>query len=220
MMNIDIFSDPICPWCYIGKKRLGEALARRPDMPVAVRWRAFQLNPDMPADGLDRQSYLQAKFGGAERASQIYDRIARVGREAGIEFRFDLIERTPNTIPAHRLIRYAQRPDIGQGDAVTDMLFRAYFLEGRSIGDAAALIDLGVEAGLEREPLAAYFETDEDVDEIQAEDMFARRSGIGGVPCFIVNGKYALSGAQEPESFLPLFDMAGQDAETESAPAE
>lgn len=220
MMNIDIFSDPICPWCYIGKKRLGEALQQRPDLPVTIRWRAFQLNPDMPADGLDRQSYLQAKFGGPERATQIYDRISRVGREVGIDFRFDLIRRTPNTVPAHRLIRYAQRPDIGLADTVTDALFQAYFLDGRSIGDAAALVEIGVEAGIPREPLTAYFETDEDVDEIVAEDTFARRLGIGGVPCFIVDGKYALSGAQEPESFLPLFDMALKEAEPQAATVE
>lgn len=218
MMNIDIFSDPICPWCYIGKMRLGAALSQRPDLPVAIRWRAFQLNPDMPAEGLDRQTYLQAKFGGPERAIQIYERISRVGREVDIDFRFDLIRRTPNTIPAHRLIRYAQRPEVGRADAVTDALFQAYFLEGRSIGDAPALVEIGVEAGIERGPLADYFGTDEDVDEIVAEDMFARRLGIGGVPCFIVDGKYALSGAQEPESFLPLFDMALKEAAPQGAP--
>ena len=102
MITIDVFSDPICPWCYIGKKRLDQALAARPDLPIAVRWRAFQLNPDMPRDGMDRQSYLSAKFGGADRASEVYGQIQRVGAQVGIDFQFDKIPRTPSTLNAHR----------------------------------------------------------------------------------------------------------------------
>lgn len=216
-MVIDIFSDPICPWCYIGKKRLREAIAMRPNLPVIIRWRAFQLNPDMPAEGMDRQTYLNVKFGGADRAGQIYDRIRSVGRTVGIDFRFDLVKRTPNTIPAHRLIRFAQREDMEIADKLTDRLFEAYFLNGEQIGETESLIALGVEAGLDEAALKAYFATDEDIDEITAEDSQARRLGIGGVPCFIIDGKYALSGAQEPESFLPLFDMAANEARKEPA---
>jgi len=216
-MIVDIFSDPICPWCFIGKKRLNEALALRPDLPVTIRWRAFQLNPDMPAAGMDRQTYLNAKFGGSERAGQIYDRIRMVGQSVGIDFAFDKIRQTPNTVMAHRLIRFAQRPEINKADLVTDMLFDAYFLNGETIGSVDDLLAVGEKAGIDREALTAYFETDEDTEEILAEDAHARRLGIGGVPCFIVDGKYALSGAQEPESFLPLFDMALQ--ETEQQPA-
>ncbi len=216
-MIVDIFSDPICPWCFIGKKRLNEALALRPDLPITIRWRAFQLNPDMPAAGMDRQSYLNAKFGGAERAGQIYDRIRMVGQSVGIDFAFDKIRQTPNTVPAHRLIRFAQRPEIDKADLVTDMLFDAYFLNGETIGSVEDLLAVGEKAGIDREALAAYFDSDEDTEEILAEDAHARRLGIGGVPCFIVDGKYALSGAQEPESFLPLFDMALQETENEPA---
>ncbi|MDJ0686606.1 MAG: DsbA family oxidoreductase [Alphaproteobacteria bacterium] len=220
-MNIDVFSDPICPWCFIGKKRLQDALALRPDLAVTIRWRAFQLNPDMPEEGMDRQTYLTVKFGGEERAKQVYGRIEQVGAQVGIDFRFDRIARTPNTIAAHRLIRFAQRSDYDKGDAVTNALFDAYFLDGESIGEQETLLKIGEAAGLDRAAMQAYFDSDEDVDEILAEDSYARRLGIGGVPCFIVDGKYALSGAQEPETFLPLFDMALQEASAEPAtPAE
>ncbi len=214
-MIIDIFSDPICPWCYIGKKRLRDALALRPNLPIAVRWRAFQLNPDMPVEGMDRQTYLSVKFGGPDRASQVYERIRNVGDAVGIDFQFDKIQQTPNTIQAHRLIRFAQRVSAEIADTLTDRLFEAYFLNGKSIGDTESLVAHGVEAGLDEAALRAYFDTDEDTDEIHAEDSQARRMGIGGVPCFIVDGKYALSGAQEPESFLPLFDMAANEAQKE-----
>lgn len=216
-MIVDIFSDPICPWCFIGKKRLKEALELRPNLPVTVRWRAFQLNPDMPPEGMDRQTYLNVKFGGADRAGQIYGRIRDVGTAVGIDFQFEKIARTPNTIPAHRLIRFAQRPEIDKANAVTDLLFDAYFLNGQLIGELETLLDIGEKAGIDRDALKAYFETDEDADEILAEDQHARRLGIGGVPCFIIDGKYALSGAQEAESFLPIFDMAAQEAAQEPA---
>lgn len=216
-MHIDVYSDPICPWCYIGKKRLKEALGLRPEIPAHIRWRAFQLNPDMPEEGMDRQGYLNAKFGGEERSRQIYGRIASVGAEAGISFKFDAIKTTPNTIMAHRLLRYAQRADISQGDSVIEALFEAYFLEGRPIGDMETLLDIGSGAGLQKEPLEKYLQSDDDREDILAEDRYARTLGIGGVPCFIIDGKYALSGAQDPEAFLPIFDMALQEAD--NAPA-
>jgi predicted DsbA family dithiol-disulfide isomerase len=208
MITIDVFSDPICPWCFIGKKRLEAALDARPDIPVTLRWRAFQLNPDMPRAGMDRQAYLSAKFGGPDRAAEIYGHIGRVGDEVGIDFQFDGIPRTPSTLKAHRLIRYAQRPAHDKANAVVAALFQAYFLEGRDIGDDTELMSIAESAGLDRDAAAAYLATDEDEAEVQAEDVFARRLGIGGVPCFIVEGKYAVSGAQEPEAFLPLLDMA------------
>ena len=191
MITIDVFSDPICPWCYIGKKRLDQALAARPDLPIAVRWRAFQLNPDMPRDGMDRQSYLSAKV--------------------GIDFQFDKIPRTPSTLNAHRLIRYAQRPGVEKADGLMPALFQAYFIDGKDIGDVAVLLDIAQAVGLDRPAVQEYLNSREDEDEVQAEDVFARRLGIGGVPCFIIDGKYALSGAQEPEAFLPLLDMAVQE---------
>ncbi len=211
-VQIDVFSDPICPWCYIGKKRMDEALSMRPEVDIEIRWRAFQLNPDMPTDGMDRQAYLSAKFGGEERASQVYRQIEQVGRDTDIEFKFDAIPRTPNTVDAHRLIRRAQEVSTGHGERVVTGLFEAYFLEGRDIGDRAVQLEIAEAAGMEPERTAIYLDTDADRRDVLSEDVFGRRLGINGVPCFIVGGKYALSGAQEPEAFLPLIDMALEEA--------
>lgn len=216
-IQIDVFSDPICPWCYIGKKRLDEVVALRPNVPIEIRWRAFQLNPDMPTIGMERRAYLNAKFGGAERADQVYGHIKQVGQDVGIDFRFDAIPRTPNTIDAHRLIRKAQEAGRQVAEAVVSRLFRAYFLDGVDIGDTEALIAVAADAGMDTDALRTYLESNEDRKEVQAEDVFGRRLGINGVPCFIVAGKYALSGAQEPEAFLPLIDMAVEEARKAAA---
>lgn len=216
-MQIDIFSDPICPWCFIGKKRLEAARALRPGVGLQIRWRAFQLNPDMPPEGMDRQTYLSVKFGGADRAQELYGHIKDVGDQVGIPFKFDSITRTPSTMPAHRLIRHAQRPGVGKAEPLIDALFNAYFLDARDIGDIDVLVEIAEGVGLDGDDVRKLLEGDDYADEIRAEDSFARRIGIGGVPCFIVDGKYALSGAQEPESFLPLFDMADQES-LENAP--
>jgi len=222
MITIDVFSDPICPWCYIGKKRLEEALAARPDVPVSIRWRTFQLNPDMPNEGMDRQAYLSAKFGGPDRAADVYGHIRKVGDQVGIDFQFDAIPRTPSTLKAHRLIRLTQRDHPDASEPLVQAMFKAYFLDGRDIGDIDELVSLAVEAGLKGDPVRTYLEGNEDLDEVKAEDAFARRLGIGGVPCFIVEGKYALSGAQEPEAFLPVLDMAVQEksADISESPSE
>jgi predicted DsbA family dithiol-disulfide isomerase len=204
-LHIDIFSDPICPWCFIGKRRLHRALEARPGVRPTIRWRAFQLNPAMPAGGIERQAYLAAKFGSAIEAERLFGTISRVGAAEGIEFRFDRIAVTPNTVDAHRLIRYADRHETGDG--VLDVLFRAFFAEGRDIGDRGVLADVAAEAGLGRAAAAAFLATEEDADAVRGEDMRARQLGIEGVPCFIVDRRYALSGAQEPEAFFSLFDM-------------
>ncbi len=208
-MNIDIFSDTVCPWCFIGKRRLERALAERSDVTPSVRWRTFQLNPQMPEEGMDRQRYLALKFGGATRAQELYDTIRQVGESEGIEFRFDAIARTPNTVPSHRLLRLAESQ--GHDAALSEVLFRAYFLEGLDIGDVRILASIAEEAGLDAGAAAEFLRSDELTQDILAEDRFARRLGIAGVPCFIIDGKYALSGAQEPEAFYPIFDMAAQD---------
>lgn len=204
-MHIDIFSDPICPWCFIGKRRLQRALEARPGVRPTIRWRAFQLNPAMPAGGMERQAYLLAKFGSAAEAERLYGTIEQVGAAEGIEFRFDRIAVTPNTVDAHRLVRYADRHETG--DAVLDLLFRAYFAEGKDIGDRGVLADLAAESGLDGIAAAAYLASEADADAVRGEDMRARQLGIEGVPCFIVDRRYALSGAQEPEAFFSLFDM-------------
>lgn len=205
-MNLDVFSDTICPWCFIGKRRLERALKERAQPGLKIRWRAFQLNPGMPAEGMERRAYIEAKFGGMERARTIYDTIRAAGAGEGIEFAFEKIKRTPNTLQSHRLLRLAAVTD--RQDATLEGLFRAYFLEGRDIGDRAMLTEIGAAAGLDREETADYLEGDADTDAVLSEDVLARRAGINGVPCFIFNGRFALSGAQEPEAFFQIFDLA------------
>jgi predicted DsbA family dithiol-disulfide isomerase len=204
-MHIDIVSDVICPWCYIGKKRLERALAERTEIPVSTSWRAFQLNPDMPPEGMERSAYLAAKFGGQGHAQRIYGAITAAGAAEGIPFAFDRIRRTPNTVDAHRLIRFASRS--GRGGETVEALFRAYFTEGRDIGDRAVLAEIAQETGFERGEVFLYLAGNDGRDETQAEDRAARRLGINAVPCFILEGGYAISGAQEPECFFPLFDL-------------
>lgn len=217
-MRIDIFSDVICPWCFIGKKRLEKALALRPLPDLQIHWRAFQLNPGMPAEGMDRQAYLAAKFGGPDSAQRIYDTVGAAGRRSGVAFAFDKITRTPNTVAAHRLVRFAER--FGRQDAMVEALFQAYFLQGRNLSDLDALAEIAAVAGLDRAAVRGYLDSDEDTETVLAEDAYARKLGIGGVPCFIVDGRYALSGAQEPEAFLPVFDLVGTEkAENASAAA-
>ena len=203
-MDIDVFSDPVCPWCYIGKRRLERALAERPNVTATVRWRTFQLNPTMPPGGMSRSEYLHQKFG--SRNPPMYDAIREVGESEGIDFAFDDIRCTPNTVEAHRLIRYAARS--GAEDATVEALFQAYFLNAQDIGDREILVAVAASAGLEATAAAAHLAGNEDKSEVLEEDRQGRDLGIQGVPFFIVDGKYALSGAQEPEAFYPLFDMA------------
>lgn len=210
-MRIDIFSDVICPWCFIGKRRLERALRDRPQDKVEICWRAFQLNPDMPVQGMPRQVYLQTKFGGPERAEQIYDNIRANGEKEGIAFRFDLIEHTPNTVKAHRLLRHAT--NLGKGDAMAERLFTGYFLDGVNIGEIDALVDLAVEVEMDGDESRAWLEGNEEMAEIMAETRFAYENGINGVPCFVFNRRYALAGAQEPEAFYPLFELANTEGE-------
>ncbi|HZS85017.1 MAG TPA: DsbA family oxidoreductase [Stellaceae bacterium] len=205
-MHIDIVSDVICPWCFIGKRRLGRALAQRPEVTPSITWRAFQLNPDMPEGGMPRETYLAAKFGSAAHAARIYATITEAGAGEKIAFAFDRIRRTPNSRRAHRLIRFATMR--GNADPIVERLFSAYFEQGRDIGDPATLADIAAEAGFERAEVARWLASDAATEEVLAEDRSARRLGISGVPCFIVDGGYAISGAQEPEFFFPLFDLA------------
>ncbi len=211
-MVIDIVSDVVCPWCYIGKRRLERALAARKDAPPPrLVWRAFQLNPDMPREGMDRSRYLAAKFGSIAQARRVYDEIAAAGEAEGIAFDFARIARTPNTLDAHRLIRFAAAQD--RQDSVVEALFRAYFLEGVDVGAREALIAIAEAAGLDGEAAAAYLAGDEGLDAVRREDLGARRLGVTGVPCFIVDGRYAISGAQAPEVFLRVFETAEQAAQ-------
>ena len=213
-ISIDVYSDVVCPWCYIGKRRLEQALMGLGEQNVAVTptWRAFQLNPDMPAAGMARKDYVETKFGGPERATQIYARVAAVGNEVGIPFQFEKIERQPNTINAHRLIRLAGEQ--GQQDAVAEALFRAFFLEFLDIGNVATLSEIAASAGLNREAVYAYLSSDQGAAAAQQEDAVARQLGITGVPFFVFGGKYAVSGAQSAEVLLQAFEQAAGEVTT------
>jgi predicted DsbA family dithiol-disulfide isomerase len=215
-MHIDIVSDVICPWCFIGKRRLEKALSLRSDLAVDVTWRPFQLNPDMPPEGMERKAYVTAKFGGGGHADRIYANVAEVGESIGIPFAFDRIRRTPNTRDAHRLIRWAAAQ--GRADPVVEGLFRAYFIDGRDIGDRATLAEMAGAAGLEASEAGRWLDGTADIGPVLAEDRGARRLGINAVPCFIFERHYAVSGAQEPEFFLPIFDLVQNG--TEAAPPD
>jgi predicted DsbA family dithiol-disulfide isomerase len=214
-MKIDIIVDTICPWCYVGKRRFEKALAMRTLPDVKIGWRPFQLNPDMPAEGIDRRTYLARKFGGVERAAQRYEQLAQLGASEGIDFQFGRMERTPNTVNSHRLIRYAGR--FGMQTQVIDAVFRAYFTQGRDIGDVETLADIGAAEGLERAALASFLRSRHEADAVIADDEAARGLGINGVPCYIIEGRYAVSGAQSPEIFVQILDLVQRDRASQAA---
>ena len=209
MIHIDIFSDTVCPWCLIGKRRLDKALAERPGLELAIHWRVFQLNPTMPAEGMDRQQYLAMKFGGPENAEIVYERIRRAGAEENIDFAFDAIQRTPNTVNSHRLIRWAAGQD--KETELLEALFQAYFLRGEDIGALAVLIDAAEGVGMDPMEARAFLESEALLDEIVEEDRQARGLGIDGVPCFVFNGRHALAGAQPPKVLTQMLDLAQQE---------
>jgi predicted DsbA family dithiol-disulfide isomerase len=204
-LAVDVISDVVCPWCYIGKRRLERAVAAV-DGPVRVRWLPFQLNPAMPKEGLSRREHRTKKFGSWGRSVELDALVVAVGKLEGIPFAFDRIERTPNTLDAHRLIRLAE----GQGvqGAVVEALFRAYFTEGRDISNRQTLLDVVAEAGLNRNQAEAVLTSDDGLEAIKDAEALARRFRVEGVPFFIVNGTLPLSGAQQPEAFLEAFKQA------------
>ncbi len=204
MVRLDIISDPICPWCYIGKANLDRALEGRPEHPFRVEWHPFQLNPDMPPEGMDRRHYLESKFGGRDNAVRVYARIAEAAEAAGVEIDFESIARTPSTLDAHRLIHWAGLE--GRQTAVVSALFRAYFREGRDIGDRAVLTAIAEAAGLDPEMIARLLDSDADRDDIRARDAHARARGVSGVPTFVVAERHVVSGAQPPDLWRQVID--------------
>jgi len=218
-ITVDIVSDTVCPWCYVGKRRFEEALAQRPEgLDVYVGWRPFQLNPDIPAEGKDRRTHLAAKFGSDDQAKQIYQAIKDAGDSVDLDFNFEAATRQPNTVNSHRLIDLAAKN--GAQDDVVERLFQAYFMDGRDIGDIKTLVDIAVDAGMNEEATLEYLESDDDIERIQKEDQTARQMGIQGVPCFIINRKYAISGAQEPEVFLKAFEQVMEEEAAAAAEAD
>ena len=210
-LTIDIVSDIVCPWCYIGKRKLEIALAlpMAAGLPMAeLRWHPFQLNPDLPAEGVARQQYLQDKFGGPQRAAQIYDRVRVAGRAVGLALDLDGITRQPNTLAAHALLAFARQGGAASAGAMKERLLKAYFVENRFIGSADVLAEIAGEAGLDADAARAFMRDPAQLDAVARADAQARSAGISGVPYFIFNQKVALSGAQEPTELLAAMQQA------------
>lgn len=198
--------DTVCPWCYIGKRRMEQALALRPHVDIDLVWRPFLLNREIPADGIDRTAYLIRKFGSEARVRRIYGAIAQAGESVDIDFAFDRIERTPNSVDSHRLIRYALLN--GANPRIVETLFFEYFIEGLDIGRQDVLQEIGARDGLDGAAIGAYLNSEEDIDFVYNENTRARRMGINGVPAFVFNEKMVISGAQEPQILARMIDAA------------
>ena len=197
-LDLSVVSDAICPWCYVGKRRLEQAIALMDGVrPVRMAWRPFELNPQMPKEGIERREYRMRKFGSWERSLALDAQLTEVGKSVGIAFRYDLMKRTPNTFDAHRLIWLAGH--LGVQDAMVETLFRGYFSEGRDIGDRGVLADLAAMAGIDREQAMAFLESTGGASEVAAEEQVAIHAGLSGVPTFVLGGRVLFSGAQPPE---------------------
>jgi len=213
MVKLDIISDPICPWCYIGKTLLDRALEAEPEHPFEIEWHPFQLNPDMPLEGMDRRAYLEGKFGGKEQAVKVYGQIDQHARDVGLELDLGAIKRTPNTLNAHRLIHWAgieQRQSM-----VMSALFRAYFKEGRDIGEVEILADLADTCGMDAALVQRLLATDEDLEGIREKDAGFRKMGVNSVPTFIIAGQHAVPGAQSVEVWRSVITDIKSQIEAE-----
>ncbi|MEH6360521.1 MAG: DsbA family oxidoreductase [Amylibacter sp.] len=197
MTKIDIISDPICPWCYIGKTRLDRALETNPNHDFIIEWHPYQLNPTMPKDGMDRREYLETKFGGQDGAMKVYSQIDQTARDIGLELNFAGIKRTPNTIDAHRLVLWAGIE--GKQNAVVDRLFKAYFKEGRDISEHSVLVRIASAAGMDGDAVRTLLKGDANIEDIHTRDAKSREAGVQGVPAFIIDNHYVVSGAQPTE---------------------
>jgi len=209
MIKLDILSDPICPWCYIGKTYLERALQAHPDHPFTIEWHPFQLNPDMPADGIDRREYLERKFGGQQGAIDVYSRIDQAAQAAGLDINWAGITKAPNTMDAHRLIHWAGIEQ--RQNAVVDALFRAYFVEGSDIGDKDILADLAQKSGLDGAVTRRLLSGDDDIKTLQQREAHSRKMGVSAVPTFIVANQAVVSGAQQPEFWAEVIRDAAQE---------
>ena len=215
-LTIDIVSDVVCPWCFIGKRKLEAALqlpqaANLP--PVHIRWHPFQLNPDLPQEGVPRKQYLEDKFGGPERAKEIYARVGAAGQAVGLQLNFDAIQQQANTLSAHALIAYAQAHPSNDaentlGNDIKERILNAYFVEGRFVGSVVVLVDIAVAAGLNAEEVRAHLSNPQTRQDVSDADAQARQMGISGVPFFIFNQKVAVSGAQDPGTLLAAMQQA------------
>lgn len=209
-LQIEVVFDLVCPWCYLGTRRLRRALRARPDIVADLHWRPFLLNPDIPAGGLPRHEFLTRKFGGEERARRLHATIAELGVAEGVPFRFDLIRRMPSSLDAHRLVRFASRE--GLAEPMVDALFHAHFAEGADLGDDVVLVGLAGRVGLDAVLVRRFLDSSAEADAVHAENLRAHRLGINGVPCFVMGGRHAIAGAQEPEVLERLIDVAMAEA--------
>lgn len=212
-VRIDVVSDVMCPWCYIGKRRLEQAIEEVDDQTVEIRWRPFQLDPTLPREGRDRKEYLEKKFGGPERAREIYTRIEEAGRADDLDFKFSRIEISPNTIDAHRVIRWSINEGEEVQDKLVERLFHLYFIEGANIADHEVLTTAASEAGMDGTVVAALLATDQDREAVAEEVAVAQRMGVNGVPCFILNNKYAVIGAQTSAHIAEAIRQTAREAE-------
>src|SRR5262245_22469112 len=210
---VDVVSDVVCPWCFIGQKRLDKAIALSPDVEVEVHWRPFQLDPTIPREGKDRRRYMLDKFGSEERIRQIHQRVEALGAAEGIDFAFEAIRMAPNTLDAHRVIRWAGTAGPDVQNRLVRRLFKLNFEEGQNIGDHAVLIEAAREAGMDAAVVETLLATDADVEAVRNEIGTAQRMGITGVPCFLLEGKYAVMGAQDADV---LADAISQVAAAKS----
>lgn len=211
MIKLDIMSDPICPWCFIGKAHLDKALQAHPDHPFEIEWHPFQLNPDMPMVGMDRRAYLEGKFGGKEGAVRAYAPVVENAEKAGVAIDFEGMKRTPNTINAHRLIHWAGIE--GRQTAAVSALFKAYFTDTRDIGDLEVLADIADSIEMDASVVTRLLNTDEDMQSIRDRDAHSRKMGVNSVPTFIVGGRHAVPGAQPPELWAQVIADFAEQAE-------
>jgi predicted DsbA family dithiol-disulfide isomerase len=218
IVTIDVVSDVMCPWCFIGKKRLENALVQIPDVKVEVRWRPFQLDATLPPEGKDRKQYLSDKFGGLDRAAEIYKRIGDAGEQEGIHFAFDKIVKSPNTLNCHRLILWARAE--GLQDKVVHRLFQLYFIEGVDLSDNENLVAVAREVGMNAEDVAALLETDTDLERVKNEIESAHQMGVTGVPCMIIDQRFALMGAETADTIIAAIRHAQETKPGTAAEAE
>ena len=203
---IEVVFDLVCPWCFLGSRRLRRMLRNRPDLAADILWRPFLLHPDLAPQGVPRQDYLARKFGGEERARRVHGTMAELGRAEGISFRFDRIRRVPHSLDAHRLVRWAGR--FGAADPMVDALFETYFTAGADLGDPAVLAAVAAGQGLDPAAARRFLSSASEVEAVHADNLRAHRLGINGVPCFVIAGHHAIAGAQEPEVLERLLDVA------------
>jgi predicted DsbA family dithiol-disulfide isomerase len=210
-VRIDVVSDVVCPWCFIGKRRLEKAIALNPDIPVEVHWRPYFLNDWIPREGISRQQYLTTKFGSPERYKGIAQRVAAAASAEGLTYAMDKISRQPNTLDSHRLIRWAEK--VGKATEMKQRLMDLYFTEGADLTDHAVLVQAAADEGLDADTIREALASEQDVTEIEREALSAKEAGIEGVPCFILGGKFAVSGAQAPEYLAEAIARMAQAAD-------